>query len=225
VFEYFDRGAICLLRNKFPELPAGREAAIFLELELRDDGFDGTASNVDKLLQANNCSPCDTWTGFEKKDAEKIRAIRHAVPETINEILAERKRKYPDIYKISADIAVPENRFLEMISYYKSEVIPSGIQYTMFGHIGENHLHMNILPKDTGEFLRAQAMHLDFAKKAVALGGTVSAEHGIGKIKHRYLEVMYGIEGLRQMADVKRSLDVKCLLNRGNIIPEKILIG
>jgi len=224
VFEYFDRGAIDLLRPKFPELPAGREAAIFLELELRDDGFDGTASNVDKLLHANNCSPDDTWTGFEKKDAEKIRLLRHAVPEMINEILAERKRKYPDIYKVSADIAVPEYKLLDMVSYYKSKVEPSGIQYTMFGHIGESHLHMNILPHDLDEFLRAQELHLDFAKKAVSFGGTVSAEHGIGKIKHRYLEVMYGSEGLRQMADVKRSLDAKCLLNRGNIIPEEILM-
>lgn len=223
VFEYFDKGAIDILRHKFPELPAGRASAIFLEIEVEGDSFDAAAVELDRLLQSHNCLSGDTWTGFEKKDAEKIRAVRHGVPETINEILAERKRKFPDIFKISADIAVPEDRFQEMVSYYKSKVEPAGIQYTMFGHIGESHLHMNILPGNIAEFIKAQELHADFAKKAVAMGGTVSAEHGIGKIKHKYLEIMYGEEGLRQMAEVKRVFDEKCLLNRGNIIPEKYL--
>ena len=223
VFEYFDAGAMGLLRGKFPELPAGRESAIFLELCPESGDIDVVLRSVDALLREHGCSIDGTWAGFEKKDAEKIRLLRHAIPETINEILAQRKIKYPDIYKISADIAVPENGLIEMIAYYKSEVSRTGLEYTMFGHIGENHLHMNILPRDNEEFELAKKLHFTFAKKAVSLGGTVSAEHGIGKIKHRYLEIMYGTEGLRQMAGVKRALDPNCLLNRGNIIPEELL--
>ncbi|MDI6642022.1 MAG: FAD-linked oxidase C-terminal domain-containing protein, partial [Elusimicrobiota bacterium] len=87
----------------------------------------------------------------------------------------------------------------------------------------ESHLHMNILPKDEQEFIKAKDLHLDFAKKAVQIGGTVSAEHGIGKIKRQYLQVMYGEDVIKQMVGIKKVLDPECILNRGNIFPEELI--
>ena len=223
VFEYFDHGAFELLRPKIADLPQEKNAAIFFEIEYTDDNLENIMAAIEELLKKNNSSMDNTWGGFEKKDIEKIRQIRHSIPETINETLAATKQKYPAIHKISADIAVPAEKFLEMISYYKSKLEPIKLQNTIFGHIGENHLHMNILPRNNEEFLKAKELHLAFAKKAVSLGGTVSAEHGIGKIKHQYLEIMYGKEGIRQMAEVKKVLDPKGILNRGNIFSEEYL--
>ncbi|MFH1540625.1 MAG: FAD-binding oxidoreductase [Elusimicrobiota bacterium] len=223
VFEYFDKGAFELLRPKVTNLPEDKKSAIFFETEYADSNLEKIFSEIETLLKKNGSSMDNTWGGFEKKDVEKIRQIRYAIPETINETLAKTKQKYPIIHKISADIAVPDEKFLEMFSYYKSELELSKLQYTIFGHIGENHLHMNILPKDNKEFLKAKELHLCFAKKAVSLGGTVSAEHGIGKIKHQYLEIMYGKDGIRQMACVKKVLDPKCILNRGNVFDEEYL--
>ena len=57
-----------------------------------------------------------------------------------------------------------------------------------------------------------------FAKRAVELGGTVAAEHGIGKLKRAFLEVMYGTTGISEMQAVKQALDQKWILNRGNMI-------
>ena len=61
--------------------------------------------------------------------------------------------------------------------------------------------------------------YMTFAKRAIELGGTVAAEHGIGKLKRAFLEAMYGEEGIAEMQTVKRSLDSKWLINRGNMIP------
>jgi D-lactate dehydrogenase (cytochrome) len=58
-----------------------------------------------------------------------------------------------------------------------------------------------------------------FARKAVELGGTVSAEHGIGKLKRPFLQIMYGDDGLAQMARVKAALDPHWIINPGNMIP------
>ena len=63
----------------------------------------------------------------------------------------------------------------------------SGIFFIKFGHIGENHLHVNLLPKNEAEQKIAKDTILNYARKGINLGGTVSAEHGIGKIKHQYL--------------------------------------
>ena len=56
-----------------------------------------------------------------------------------------------------------------------------------------------------------------FIKKAVSLGGTVSAEHGIGKTRREYLKVLYGEKGVKEMSRVKKILDPNLILGRGNI--------
>jgi D-lactate dehydrogenase (cytochrome) len=232
VFEYFDRGGLEILRNKrnhegssslVPLFADGGNAAIFLEIEYAEDTLDGISAALETLMSRNNSSMDTALAAFEQKDMLKIRAMRHALPEGINETIAKNKRKYPSIHKISADIAVPEEKLVEMIEFYRANLSPCGLQYTLFGHIGESHLHVNILPKDEEEFRKAKDFHLAFAKKGVELGGTISAEHGVGKIKRPYLEVMYGKEGLKQMAAVKKALDPEGILGRDNIFPESYL--
>jgi D-lactate dehydrogenase (cytochrome) len=63
------------------------------------------------------------------------------------------------------------------------------------------------------------------AKEALRLGGTISAEHGIGKLRIPYLRQMVGEEGLKQMARVKLALDPNGILSPGNIIPVELLHG
>ena len=60
---------------------------------------------------------------------------------------------------------------------------------------------------------------MKFVKKAISLGGTISAEHGVGKIKHAYLREMYGEAGINEMLRVKKTFDPNGILNPGNIFP------
>ncbi len=232
VFEYFDSGGLNILREKkqhegsnsaVPDFDNNARAAILMELEYNDKTLDRISSTLEQFLIQNKSSMDTALAALSQKDTAKIRAMRHALPEGINDTIAKNKRTYPNLHKISADIAVPEDKLLEMIEYYKSKIVPSGFLYTLFGHIGESHLHVNILPRNAQEFEKAKELHLDFAKKAVSIGGTISAEHGIGKIKLQYLEVMYGIDGLKQMVEIKKALDPKCILNRGDVFPENLL--
>ena len=55
------------------------------------------------------------------------------------------------------------------------------------------------------------------------MGGTASAEHGIGKIKHKYLEVMYGRKGILEMIRVKKTFDPNCILGLDNIFSRELL--
>lgn len=232
VFEFFDAAALDILRAKkgrdgagsaVPALPGDARGAIFLELEFEEAELDSIFDSMDALLAKHRSSVDGTWSGIEPRDREKVRAFRHAMPESVNEMVAENKRACPAVHKMGTDMAVPDGKLREMVDYYYALLKEAGMRYAIFGHIGENHLHVNILPRTEAELERAKGIVREFARKAVALGGTVSAEHGIGKIKHPYLEILYGAEGLREMARVKKALDPRGILGRGTIFPEKLL--
>jgi D-lactate dehydrogenase (cytochrome) len=67
------------------------------------------------------------------------------------------------------------------------------------------------------EMEKGMAIYKEFAERAVAYGGTISAEHGIGKLKVKYLKTMYSDGQLEQMRALKQAFDPGMLLNPGNI--------
>jgi FAD/FMN-containing dehydrogenase len=89
----------------------------------------------------------------------------------------------------------------------------------LFGHIGDAHVHANIF-SDPGNPGRATDLLRDFARHAVALGGTVSAEHGLGKRKRHLLALQYGTADIEKMRAVKRRLDPRDILGRGTLLPD-----
>ena len=80
-----------------------------------------------------------------------------------------------------------------------------------------------MLPKDQDDFIQAKKIYAEICSEAVRLQGTVSAEHGIGKMKRDYLLMMYGESVIRQMAKLKLVFDPNRILNIGNIFEEKYL--
>ncbi|OGC43328.1 hypothetical protein A2548_07780 [candidate division WOR-1 bacterium RIFOXYD2_FULL_41_8] len=153
--------------------------------------------------------------GLDDNKKEELAKFRHAIPEHINELYKKHKS-----IKLATDIAVPTDKFKEMYNFYNSQLVTRNPKLfsIKFGHIGENHLHVNLLPKNEREKTLAKELILRFVRKAISLGGTVSAEHGIGKIKHDYLKEMYGKKGIEEMIQIKKTFDPNCILNRGNIL-------
>ena len=88
----------------------------------------------------------------------------------------------------------------------------------IFGHIGNNHVHVNMLPADHGQLVDAKRLYARFARRAADMGGSVSAEHGIGKLKKEYLALQYPSGALEEMRAVKRALDPQGILNPGDVL-------
>src|SRR6267154_2508614 len=104
-------------------------------------------------------------------------------------------------------MSVPDEAFPGMLKFYRDTLSATDLRHTIFGHIGDNHVHVNILPRDDDEGARAREIYMRFLKRAASVGGTLSAEHGIGKLKRDYLRLFFSVESLRQMAALKRALD------------------
>src|SRR5690606_4202664 len=112
------------------------------------------------------------------------------------------------VLKMNTDFAVPLTRNREMIAIYREALereLPG--QYVIFGHIGDAHVHVNILPMTGEESERAKGLITELACRAASLGGTVSAEHGLGKRKAHLMAIQYKPEEIAAMQAVKRRFD------------------
>jgi D-lactate dehydrogenase (cytochrome) len=135
----------------------------------------------------------------------------------VNLYVAGLKKEIPEITKLGTDMSVPDERLAEVYDLYGSGLAREGLDSVIFGHIGNNHLHVNILPKTQDEYERGKALYADWASRVVAMGGSVSAEHGIGKIKVQLLKEMYGDAGIEEMRRLKELFDPDYILGRGNL--------
>jgi D-lactate dehydrogenase (cytochrome) len=216
--EYFDDRALKFISEKFPETPSGMSGAIFFEQETTAETEDSFFEQWNELLERHNADLEQSWFTTTDQDREKMRAFRHALPVSVNERVVKNKQK-----KIGTDMAVPDENFASFLKFYKDTLDASGIDYVIFGHIGDCHLHANLLPKDEAEADRSRHIYGRCVAQAIMLGGCVSAEHGIGKLKRKYLDAMMGERYLNEMAELKRTLDPNGILGRGNILDSRFL--
>jgi D-lactate dehydrogenase (cytochrome) len=143
---------------------------------------------------------------------QRIFDFRHKLPQLINEFL----RAHGQV-KAALDCAVSDHNFPRMYEFCKQKGQESGIDYLNFGHIGQDHLHFNFLPRNDQEADKAKKFMLEICAKAVEFGGTISAEHGIGKRKKEYLKLMFSQKDIDQMKKLKKYFDSGWLLGQGNI--------
>jgi D-lactate dehydrogenase (cytochrome) len=216
--EYFDSESLKFLRQKYERVPAEAVGAIFFEQETTPRNEDLLMSEWLHLLEQHNASTDNSWFATGEQDQAKLREFRHALPVLMNEWFARHKQR-----KISTDMSVPDEAFAEMLAFYQNTLRTSDLRYTIFGHIGDNHVHVNILPRNDDEATKAREIYVQFVKRAVEVGGTISAEHGIGKLKRDYLRLLYSEDHLREMAALKRAFDPAGILGRGNIFSEDLL--
>ncbi len=210
MIEFIDHNTLDLMRPKYPEIPAGALSGLMIESENPDE-----EAWVDRLERAGALIDA-SWFGETDRDRERFRVFRHAAPERVNETVISR-----GFLKLGSDFAVPIARSREMTRFYYDVLDRSWPgQYVVYGHIGDAHLHVNLMPAGPEENRLGYQIMEEFARHAVALGGTVSAEHGLGKRKSHFLSLQYTAREIEAMKDVKRRLDPHWLLGRGNLFPE-----
>jgi D-lactate dehydrogenase (cytochrome) len=216
--EYFDIESLGFLRQKYNTVPKSAVGAIFFEQETTTATEDLLMSAWLELIETHHALGDESWFATNEQDHAKLREFRHALPVLMNEWFAQHAQK-----KVSTDMAVPDQAFADMLKFYQDSLRGGNLRYTIFGHIGDNHVHVNILPRNDDEAVKAWEIYRGFIRRAVEVGGTISAEHGIGKLKREYLVQLYGEAHLREMAKLKRAFDPAGILGRGNMFDEELL--
>ena len=216
--EYFDKGALSLLRERHTNIPKDAEAAIYFEQEISKENEDDVIDAWAKLITKTGGSLDDTWFAHTEKDRKYLQDVRHDLPDLVNEHV-----KRTGFKKIGTDMAVPFRHLPKMLTFYNELLSDEGLEYLIFGHIGDAHLHVNILPKNSSDIEKGLRVYKSLVDKAISFGGTPSAEHGIGKVKHDYLKMLYSEEAVNQMITLKKALDPACILGLDNIFPKEYL--
>lgn len=207
MLEYADHASLEMIRSRYPEIPREARAALLIEAEGQDlEVWEQRLMEAEALLDAS-------WIALGARDRERFRAFRHALPEAVVETMRRR-----GFMNMGTDYAVPLERDREMLRYYREHLeteLPGS--YVVYGHIGDAHLHVNMLPATEEEARTATRLLKEFAQHAVKLGGTVSAEHGLGKRKASLLALQFTPAEIEAMRAVKQRLDPHWLLGRGTL--------
>jgi len=206
--EYLDTRCLDMARERVEGIPATATAALFCEQEVLSDDVEPYMMAWWEPLEQFSTLADDTLIACDPPTRQQLHALRHAIPAGINEEIIRN-----GMPKLGTDLAVPDEALETMMDAYEQCPLP----HILFGHIGDNHLHLNILPSSADELILAKAFYADLAKQAVSLGGTVSAEHGIGKIKKEALLHMIGESTLSSFRDLKHHLDPNGILGRGTL--------
>jgi FAD/FMN-containing dehydrogenase len=121
--------------------------------------------------------------------------------------------------RVSTDWAVPHRRLAEALAAARAVADAHGVAPAVtFGHAGNGHPHQNYVAHDAAELARVERVVEETLRIVVGMGGTVAAEHGIGKLKRRWLPLQLSPLQLGVMRAVKRELDPAGILAPGNVL-------
>ena len=214
--EYFDELALSIARDQSGRgWAAGAGALVYVEEIVSSESdavFEEWLAVAEDHGAEGNLMVFDGDAAL--RDARKM---RHAVPSTMNE--RGTARRAHGGRKVSTDWAVPYRRLAEAIAEARRLVDAAGLdQPVVYGHAGNGHPHENFIAHDGDELRKIESVVEATLKHVLSLGGTVSAEHGIGKIKRKWLPLQASPMQIGVMRSVKQELDPLGILAPGNIL-------
>jgi D-lactate dehydrogenase (cytochrome) len=126
----------------------------------------------------------------------------------------------PGARAISTDVCVPISRLAECVVETAKDIEKASLPVPLFGHVGDGNFHLVILidPANPAELDEAKGLNVRVVKRALAMEGTCTGEHGIGIGKQPYLMEELG-ETVDLMRDIKRLFDPENLMNPGKVVP------
>jgi len=206
--------------SSIQEIKQNYHTAIFIEMEgdSNSEIWEGIKELGDVIVELGGDEDA-TWVANNPLSLEKLHSFRHACPECVNMQIDEAKKLDSKITKLGTDMSVPNEKLKQVMKMYNDDIEKNKLHAVIFGHIGNNHLHVNIIPKNMEEYKKGKELFLYWAEEVSDMGGAVSAEHGVGKLKVPFLQKMYNKEEIDEMRSLKKIFDPEQLFNRGTIFP------
>jgi glycolate oxidase len=210
--EYMDQAAIrCVEDYVHMGLPVNAGAMLLLEVDGSPSAVDGGLKKLAAICRKRGAQ--QVQIAESQQEVRDLWRARRAISPALF-------RLGPD--KINEDIVVPRSRIPEMVEWIDDLRRRTGLTMVTFGHAGDGNIHFNImLDKGDKEAVnKAEAAVEALFRHTVALGGTLSGEHGVGITKAPYLNMELGPSELELMKRIKVAFDPLGILNPGKIFED-----
>lgn len=207
--EFLDKVTIkCVEEHSRIGLPLDVEAVLLIEVDGHPAMVADEAASVEKICKQLHCSFFQT--AQDTAEALKLATARRTA-------LSALARVKPTT--ILEDATVPRSKIPQMLQAIRDAAQKHNVIIGTFGHAGDGNLHPTCLTdeRDKDEIHRAHAAFEDIFDAAIAMGGTITGEHGVGIAKKKYLPKLVGETGIRVMRGIKQAFDPKGLLNPGKV--------
>jgi len=226
--EYMDRASIDIIEErkegmtKLKELPNIDPefcAMVYVEIHgMKEAEVVEIAEALMEIAMNHNSDPDKAWAVSGETEVEKLRDFRHAAAESVNFFIESIRQKEPRITKLATDMSLEKASFKSVIMKYEEDINKENLKACIFGHIGGNHLHVNILPRNYEEYKKGIALVEKWAKETVENHGKINNEHGIGKLKRDIFLKTASKEYLEELRRMKKTYDPVGMWNPGNMI-------
>lgn len=205
--ELIDRTFLDLLEE---ESAPGIEAVLLVEVEAEDEHTLG--EQLRQAVRAVRPHAAQVETALDPADVRRLWALRHAASPILARLPESRRS-----LQVIEDGCVPLASLGAYIKAVRAAASRQGIGIVLFGHAGDGHLHCNLLPDTTADGWEARTSALlDEVSAAVAgLSGTLSGEHGDGRLRAPLVERMFGPEVTELFQKVKQAFDPDGIFNPG----------
>ena len=218
--EYFDHGAVEIVRDAAGtrDWNLGGIGSALVYGEEAGSGGESALERWVELAERHGARVGDARVFASEAELREARRLRHAVPACMNERGSSCRASGGR--KVSTDWAVPFRALHEAIVAARAAAGRQKIaQPIIYGHAGNGHPHENFIARDPTELEAVERAVTETLSHVLAAGGTVAAEHGIGKLKRRWLPLQMSELQIRAMRALKRELDPLGILAPGNVLP------
>lgn len=212
--EYFGYNCQKYMNHKDFLFTSHNQVGLYIKVPIYNSTINDKSFEWFKILESfnSNIKPEDVIVLNDKKNMELFFEARHSIPD--NALI---KTKELGGISIITDTIVPPENYKQYLSKVHHLLESEEIEYLLFGHLGDCHLHFHLIPEKNQEKKAISIYNLliDYASE---LGGVYSAEHGTGKRKRLDFKKCYGEKAVQMISNLKSKLDPNFLLNRGNVI-------
>ena len=207
--EFMDgRTLDCVKQATGLQVPDAARAVLIIEVDGDREFLDKQANRIAEIIRP--LGVVETRIATTPAESEALWQIRRSVSASLRKV-------NPD--KFNEDICVPRSKVPVMIRRIDAISEKYGLAIVNFGHAGDGNIHVNIMidKKIPGEAEKAEHAIEEVFKEALALGGTMSGEHGVGLAKAPYIPLEITPQTAAYMKAVKKALDPNNILNPGKI--------
>lgn len=193
-----------------PDMNMAEKPYLFLEFHGSPAGVEEQVASFRDIAEEFGVQDFE-WAS-KTEDRNRLWAARHSA-------YYAGKSLRPGAEGVVTDVCVPISELAECIRGTQEDIAASGLIAPLVGHVGDGNFHLLILvdPESDEELKRAKELAHNVCRRALASGGTVTGEHGVGTGKMRYMEEEHG-PAYAVMAQLKKSLDPNNLMNPGKMV-------